>query len=88
VAITRAATIEYAEQNIRVNAVYPGVVRTEMTERSFFQDAELGDRMTRRHPRGRLGTTAEVAEAVLWLCSEQSFTTRHALPIDGGLTVP
>lgn len=86
---TRAAAMEYATANIRVNAVCPGVIRTEMTERAFFHDEELGAMMTRRHPMGRLGTTGEVAEAVLWLCSEQaSFTTGHALPVDGGLTVP
>jgi NAD(P)-dependent dehydrogenase (short-subunit alcohol dehydrogenase family) len=86
---TRAAAMEYAASNIRVNAVCPGVVRTEMTERAFFHDAALGAAMTARHPMGRLGTTDEVAEAVLWLCSDQSsFTTGHALPIDGGLTVP
>jgi NAD(P)-dependent dehydrogenase (short-subunit alcohol dehydrogenase family) len=86
---TRAAAMEYAAQNIRVNAVCPGVVRTEMTERAFFHDAQLGAAMTARHPMGRLGTTDEVAEAVLWLCSDaSSFTTGHALPVDGGLTVP
>jgi len=86
---TRAAAMEYARNNIRVNAVCPGVIRTEMTERAFFHDAELSAAMTARHPMGRLGTVDEVAEAVLWLCSDQSsFTTGHALPIDGGLTVP
>jgi NAD(P)-dependent dehydrogenase (short-subunit alcohol dehydrogenase family) len=86
---TRAAALEYATRNIRVNAVCPGVVRTELTERAFFHDAELGAAMTRRHPMGRLATTEEVAEAVLWLCSDAaSFTTGHALPVDGGLTVP
>ena len=86
---TRAAAMEYATSRIRVNAVCPGVVRTEMTERAFFRDEELGAAMTRRHPMGRLATTDEVAEAVLWLCSDaSSFTTGHALPIDGGLTVP
>ncbi len=86
---TRAAAVEYAKNNIRVNAVCPGVVRTEMTERAFFHDADLVAAMTARHPMGRLGTAEEVAEAVLWLCSDgSSFTTGHALPIDGGLTVP
>jgi len=86
---TRAAAMEYAAENIRVNAVCPGVVRTEMTERAFLHDAELSAAMTRRHPMGRLVTAEEVAEAVLWLCSDQSsFTTGHALPVDGGLTVP
>lgn len=86
---TRAAAVEYAAHNIRVNAVCPGVVRTEMTERTFFHDDALGTAMTARHPMGRLGTPEEVAEAVLWLCSDQSsFTTGHALLVDGGLTVP
>ena len=53
---TRAAALEYATSNIRVNAVCPGVVRTELTERAFFHDVDLGAAMTRRHPMGRLGT--------------------------------
>ena len=86
---TRAAAMEYATHNIRVNAVCPGVVRTEMTERAFFHDEQVGAMMTSRHPMGRLVTADEVAEAVLWLCSDaSSFTTGHALPVDGGLTVP
>lgn len=86
---TRAAAMEYATQGIRVNAVCPGVVRTELTERALFHDEQLGAAMTARHPMGRLGTTGDVADAVLWLCSDQaSFTTGHALPVDGGLTVP
>ena len=86
---TRAAAVEYASHNIRVNAVCPGVVRTDLTERAFFHDPDLGAAMTRRHPMGRLAKAEEVAEAVLWLCSDAaSFTTGHALPVDGGLTVP
>jgi NAD(P)-dependent dehydrogenase (short-subunit alcohol dehydrogenase family) len=89
VGATKAAAMEYAAQGIRVNAVCPGVVRTEMTERAFFHDDELGRMMTSRHPLGRTGTPGEIAAAVLWLCSDQaSFTTGHALPVDGGLTVP
>ena len=86
---TRAAAMEYAAQGIRVNAVCPGVVRTEMTERAFFHDDELGTMMISRHPIGRLVTVDEVANAVLWLCSNESTaTTGIALPVDGGLTVP
>lgn len=89
VGATRAAAMEYAAQGIRVNAVCPGVVRTEMTERAFFYDDELGKMMTSRHPIGRLVTVDEVANAVLWLCSKESTaTTGIALPVDGGLTVP
>lgn len=86
---TKAAAMEYAAQNIRVNAVCPGVVRTEMTERAFFHDEKLAAAMTARHPIGRLVTPEEVAAAVLWLCSsDASATTGLALPVDGGLTVP
>lgn len=86
---TKAAAMEYAAQGIRVNAVCPGVVRTEMTERAFFHDAQLAAAMTARHPIGRLVTSEEVAAAVLWLCSsDASATTGLALPVDGGLTVP
>lgn len=86
---TRAAAMEYAAKHIRINAVCPGVVRTDMTERAFFHDEELGKAMTARHPIGRLVTTDEVAHAVLWLCSSESTaTTGIALPVDGGLTVP
>ena len=86
---TKAAAMEYAAAGIRINAVCPGVVRTEMTERAFFHSEELGAAMTARHPMGRLVTAEEVAAAVLWLCSDAaSFTTGHALPVDGGLTVP
>ena len=89
VGATRAAAMEYAAQGIRVNAVCPGVVRTEMTERAFFHDDELGKMMTSRHPIGRLVTVDEVANAVLWLCSKESTaTTGIAFPVDGGLTVP
>jgi NAD(P)-dependent dehydrogenase (short-subunit alcohol dehydrogenase family) len=86
---TRAAAMEYAAKHIRINAVCPGVVRTDMTERAFFHDEELGKAMTARHPIGRLVTADEVAHAVLWLCSNESTaTTGIALPVDGGLTVP
>jgi NAD(P)-dependent dehydrogenase (short-subunit alcohol dehydrogenase family) len=86
---TKATAMEYASKGIRINAVCPGVIRTEMTERAFFHDQELTTMMTARHPMGRLGTPEEVAEAVLWLCSDAaSFTTGHAVPVDGGLTVP
>jgi NAD(P)-dependent dehydrogenase (short-subunit alcohol dehydrogenase family) len=86
---TKAAAMEYASRNVRVNAVCPGVVRTEMTERAFFHDEQLAAAMTARHPIGRLVTPEEVAAAVLWLSSsEASATTGLALPVDGGLTVP
>lgn len=84
VGLTKLAAVQYASQNIRVNAVCPGVIRTPMTA-SIFEDAELEARITGWHPLGRIGEAAEVAEAVVWLCSESaSFITGHALPVDGG----
>lgn len=77
--------IEYAEAGIRINAVAPTVIRTEMAERAFFHDADITARVTAMHPMGRVGEPAEVAEAVVWLCSNgASFTTGHTLPVDGG----
>jgi NAD(P)-dependent dehydrogenase (short-subunit alcohol dehydrogenase family) len=88
VGLTRAAAIEYAAQGIRINAVAPAVIRTDMTQRAFFHDEALGAQVTAMHPMGRVGNPEEVAEAVLFLCSKAaSFTTGHVLPIDGGRLV-
>jgi Dehydrogenases with different specificities (related to short-chain alcohol dehydrogenases) len=88
VGLTRAAAIEYAAQDIRINAVAPAVIRTDMTQRAFFHDEALGAQVTAMHPMGRVGKPEEVAEAVIWLCSKAaSFTTGHVLPIDGGRLV-
>jgi len=88
VGLTRAAAIEYAAQDIRINAVAPAVIRTDMTQRAFFHDEALGAQVTAMHPMGRVGKPEEVAEAVLFLCSRaSSFTTGHVLPIDGGRLV-
>ncbi len=88
VGLTRAAAIEYAAQDIRINAVAPAVIRTDMTQRAFFHDEALGAQVTAMHPMGRVGKPEEVAEAVMWLCSKgASFTTGHVLPIDGGRLV-
>ncbi len=88
VGLTRAAAIEYAAQDIRINAVAPAVIRTDMTERAFFHDEALGAQVTAMHPMGRVGRPEEVAGAVLFLCSKaSSFTTGHVLPVDGGRLV-
>ena len=89
VGLTRAAAIEYADRGVRVNAVAPGVIHTQMAERAFLQVAATADRVNAMHPLGRMGTAAEVAEAVVWLCSSgASFVTGHTLPVDGGFLVP
>lgn len=89
VGLTKAAAVEYAARGVRINAVAPAVIPTSMTERAFFHNSELTERLTAMHPMGRFGTVEEVANAVLWLFSSgASFTTGHVLPVDGGFVVP
>ncbi len=85
ICLTQTAALEHASQGIRVNAVCPGAIETPMAERLLGDDVEAREAMTAEHPLGRFGTPEEVAEAVVWLCSDAaSFVTGHALPIDGG----
>jgi NAD(P)-dependent dehydrogenase (short-subunit alcohol dehydrogenase family) len=82
VGLTKAAAIEYADAGLRVNVVCPAVIETDMANRAF---SEMWERAVGMHPIGRVGTPAEVANAVVWLCSDRaSFITGHALPVDGG----
>ncbi len=82
VGLTKAAAIEYAKSGIRVNAVCPAVIDTDMAQRGF---SEMWDAVANMHPVGRVGKPEEVADAVVWLCSDRaSFTTGVALPVDGG----
>ena len=89
VGLTKAAALEYADQGIRINAVAPAAIKTAMTDRSFFHDDKLTAGVIARHPIGRVGVPEEVANAVVWLCSDRaSFTTGHTLPVDGGFLIP
>jgi NAD(P)-dependent dehydrogenase (short-subunit alcohol dehydrogenase family) len=82
VGLTKAAAIEYARSGIRVNAVCPAVIETDMVSRAF---GGVSEELANMHPIGRVGQPREVADAVVWLCSEHaSFITGHALPVDGG----
>lgn len=82
VGMTKAAAIEYGKLGIRVNAVCPAVIETDMAHRGF---DHMWERLAGMHPIGRIGKANEVADAVVWLCSDHaSFVTGHALPIDGG----
>jgi NAD(P)-dependent dehydrogenase (short-subunit alcohol dehydrogenase family) len=86
VGLTKAAALDYATDGIRVNAVCPGVIATEMIERFTGGSAEVAAQMTTMEPVGRLGMPEEVAEAVVWLCSDAaSFVTGQAIAVDGGL---
>jgi NAD(P)-dependent dehydrogenase (short-subunit alcohol dehydrogenase family) len=85
IGLTRAAALDYAAQGIRVNAVCPGVIDTEMITRATAGNPELAAQLVQAEPVGRLGTPEEIAEAVLWLCSARSsFVTGQALAVDGG----
>jgi NAD(P)-dependent dehydrogenase (short-subunit alcohol dehydrogenase family) len=85
VQLTRAAALDYAKAGIRVNAVCPGVIRTPMVE-PLVGNRETEARLIAMEPIGRLGKPEDVAEAVVWLCSDAaSFVTGTAMPVDGGL---
>lgn len=88
VGLTRSAALEYAKQGIRVNAVAPGGVQTDMLDRVTGGPAsDYRARMAAMHPMGRIGTPEEIAGTVLWLCSAAaSFVTGQVLAIDGGFT--
>lgn len=87
IGLTKSAAVEYARKNIRVNAVCPAVIRTEMYERALAADPNIAKRVIDMHPVGRLGEVEEVAAAVLWLSSPAaSFITGYPLAVDGGVT--
>ena len=68
--LTKAAALEYGKDKIRVNAVCPGVIRTAIMDRLFTEMPQLEETRVAQHPIGRLGFPEEVAEAVVWLCSD------------------
>jgi NAD(P)-dependent dehydrogenase (short-subunit alcohol dehydrogenase family) len=85
IGLTRRAAVEYGPLGIRVNAVCPGSIRTPMLERLFERVPDREQMLVERTPLRRLGTAEEVAEAVVWLCSDAaSFVTGHPLVVDGG----
>ena len=81
--LTKSVALEFARQNIRINAVAPGVIATEMFDR--FAGDELLDQITSIVPVGRVGASEEIAAAVLYLCSDNAkFTVGTSLVVDGG----
>jgi NAD(P)-dependent dehydrogenase (short-subunit alcohol dehydrogenase family) len=85
IGLTRNAALEYAKSGIRVNVICPGVIKTPMIDRFTGKSKEVEKQFETMEPIGRLGDPAEVAETVVWLCSDSSsFITGDAIPIDGG----
>ena len=86
VGLTKSAALDYAKSGIRVNAVCPGVVRTPMIGRRLETKPHREAGYIAMEPIGRLGDPREIAEAVVWLCSDAaSFVTGHSMAVDGGL---
>lgn len=85
VGLTKTAALEYARAGIRVNCVCPGYIRTPLIEATLAHNPEMETQIVARHPIGRMGTPEEIAEAVVWLCSDAaSFVTGHTMTVDGG----
>ena len=85
VGLTKNAALEYAKSNIRINAVCPGGVKTNMTESADEMYPGFLSKLAKHEPMGRLAEPEEIAGAVLWLASSSaSFMTGHALAVDGG----
>ncbi|NJC70701.1 glucose 1-dehydrogenase [Planosporangium thailandense] len=85
--LTRTVAREYIGENVRINAVSPGATDTAMSRRPGESDADRDARIAAAVPLGRVGTTEEVAAAVLWLASpEAAFAVGHDLVVDGGAT--
>jgi NAD(P)-dependent dehydrogenase (short-subunit alcohol dehydrogenase family) len=87
VGLTKSAAAEYAKSGIRINSICPGGVKTPMLARAVESDPAFERKFKAAHPMGRFADGAEIAQAAMWLCSDQSsFVTGHQLAVDGGLT--
>jgi NAD(P)-dependent dehydrogenase (short-subunit alcohol dehydrogenase family) len=88
IGLTRSAALDYAAQNIRINAVCPGYIDTPMMGRFTGGTDEGRAKVIAQEPVGRMGKPEEIAAAVVWLCSDAAgFVIGHAMVIDGGQTV-
>lgn len=88
IGLTRSAALDYAAQNIRINAVCPGFIDTPMLSRFTGDTTEGRAKMIAEEPIGRIGKPEEIAAAVVWLCSDAAaFVVGHAMVIDGGQTL-
>jgi NAD(P)-dependent dehydrogenase (short-subunit alcohol dehydrogenase family) len=86
IGLTKVAALEYADADIRVNAICPAVVRTPLVENIISSDPEAEAQLLSMIPMKRLASLEEIAEVVMWLCSDaSSFVTGHAMLADGGV---
>ncbi len=86
--LTRSAALDYAKQGIRINAVNPGIIATDMIDRLADGMDGTADDLASTVPMGRMGRAAEIAQTVVFLCSDAaSYITGQPLAIDGGFTV-
>jgi NAD(P)-dependent dehydrogenase (short-subunit alcohol dehydrogenase family) len=88
IGLTKGFALDFAKKNIRVNAVSPAAIETDMIGRMGKSD-EITNYLNSLHPIGRIGKPEEVAEAVIWLSSDKSsFVTGQTITVDGGYTIP
>jgi len=88
IGLTKSAALDYAAQNIRINAVCPGIIETAMMQRFTGGTSEGRGRVIAQEPIGRMGKPEEIAATVIWLCSDAAaFVIGHAIVVDGGQTV-
>jgi NAD(P)-dependent dehydrogenase (short-subunit alcohol dehydrogenase family) len=86
VGLTKAAAMEYARKNIRINAICPVFTRSGMVDQMFALAPDYEQKLVKNIPLGRYGEPADIAQAILWLCDPaNSFVTGMALPLDGGM---
>jgi NAD(P)-dependent dehydrogenase (short-subunit alcohol dehydrogenase family) len=87
IGLTKSAALEFGKQGIRVNAILPAVIDTDMYHRFAGENPEFRAQITALHPIGRIGKSEEIADAAIWLSSSKSsFVTGHSLLVDGGFT--
>ena len=85
--LTKSLALDYAKSGIRINAVSPAAIETDMVDRFVGKEGEARQQLTAMHPVGRMGRPEEIADAVIYLCSDRaSFITGQSLTVDGGFT--